>query len=292
MSTPPSTPERPRDPSDPLDGLFWVATVASVVLVVVVFVGMAVLPGGSSAGTDAVPCARGDERYAASPVADVASYLDAVPRPAPDIRLIDKSSQPFDVASFRGQPVFVFFGYTHCADVCPATIGTVGLALDADRGKAKAVFVSVDPERDTPAWLTEYARFMPTGFTPLTGSASAIRATADAWGVRYAREEAEAGEGEYSMSHTADVFLVDGAGMRRATFPFGTSSEAMTAVLRTIEGATPSDPPNPPTAAPPSTAPSSAPPATTAPAARLDVEVVSTSVWAGRPDPVILTLSG
>jgi protein SCO1/2 len=60
-----------------------------------------------------------------------------------------------------GQPVFVFFGYTHCADVCPATIGTVGLALDADRGKAKAVFVSVDPERDTPAWLTEYARLPP-----------------------------------------------------------------------------------------------------------------------------------
>ena len=75
---------------------------------------------------------------------------------------------------------------------------------------------------------------MPTGFTPLTGTATAIRATADAWGVRYAREETETGEGDYSMSHTADVFLVDGAGMRRATFPFGTSSEAMTAVLRTL----------------------------------------------------------
>ena len=81
---------------------------------------------------------------------------------------------------------------------------------------------------DFVAWLTEYARFMPTGFTPLTGSDSAIRSTADAWGIRYAREEAEEGEGEYSMSHTADVFLVDGSGMRRATFPFGTSSDAMT----------------------------------------------------------------
>src|SRR6478735_4443014 len=136
---------------------------------------------------------------------------------------------------------------------------------------------------------------MPAGFTPLTGSDSAIRATADAWGVRYAREEAEAGEGAYSMSHTADVFLVDGSGMRRATFPFGTSSEAMTAVLRTIEGTPPSNQSNPPstpsTAAPSSTVPSGAPPQTSSPAAALGVEVVSTSVWAGRPDPVILTLS-
>ena len=297
MSTPPSTPERPRDPSGPLDGLFWIATVASVVLVVVVFVSLAVLPGGSTAGTEGahVHGATSDPSSGA-PVVDVSSYFDPVPRPAPDIRLIDKASQPFDVASFRGQPVFVFFGYTHCADVCPATIGTVGLALDADRGKAKAVFVSVDPERDTPAWLTEYARFMPTGFTPLTGSESAIRATADAWGVRYAREEAEAGEGEYSMSHTADVFLVDGAGMRRATFPFGTSSEAMTAVLRTIEGTSPSNQPSLPSAAPPTAAPpmsqSGAPPATSSPVPALGVEVVSTSVWAGGPDPVILTLSG
>jgi len=296
VSTPPSTPERPRDPGDPFDGLFRMAVVASVVLVVVVFVSMALLPGGSSAGTDGVQ-AHGATSASPSgaPVVDVASYLDAVPRQAPDIRLIDKSAQPFDVASFRGQPVFVFFGYTHCADVCPATLGTVGLALDADRGMAKAVFVSVDPERDTPAWLTEYARFMPAGFTPLTGSDSAIRATADAWGVRYAREEAEAGEGAYSMSHTADVFLVDGSGMRRATFPFGTSSEAMTAVLRTIEGTAPSNQSNapspPPTVAPSSTSPAGARPGTSSPAAALGVEVVSTSVWAGRSGPVILTLS-
>ena len=149
----------------------------------------------------------------------------------------------------------------------------------------------MDPERDTPAWLTEYARFMPTGFTPLTGTATEIRETADAWGVRYAREEAETGEGEYSMSHTADVFLVDGSGMRRATFPFGTSSEAMTAVLRTL---LPTAPSNPPTVAPPPTValpPTAAPTAEPASAAGLGVEVASSSVWARNQDPIILTLS-
>ena len=85
------------------------------------------------------------------------------------------------------------------------------------------------------------------------------------------------------MSHTADVFLVDGSGMRRATFPFGTSSEAMTAVLRAIEAAPPSNQPS----AEASIALSGASPS----AAGLDVVVVSSSVWAGRPGPVILSLS-
>ena len=58
-------------------------------------------------------------------------YLDPAPRDAPPIRLTDPDDRPFELASLRGGPVFVFFGYTHCADVCPATIGTVGLALDA-----------------------------------------------------------------------------------------------------------------------------------------------------------------
>ncbi|MFL5646050.1 MAG: SCO family protein [Chloroflexota bacterium] len=286
-------PSRPRDPAGPLDGLFWVASLVAVVLVVVMLAGMTMLPTGKNSGSGAAGVAS--DVTSATQVVDVAPYLDAVARPAPPIRLTDKRAKPFDAAAFRGQPFFVFFGYTHCADVCPATIGTVGLALDADRGKAKAVFVSVDPERDTPAWLTEYARFMPTGFTPLTGSVSAIRSTADAWGVRYAREEAEEGEGEYSMSHTADVFLVDGSGMRRATFPFGTSSEAMTAVLRTIETTPSGTASNPtserPTGTPASTAPSGTPAASTAPDDDLAVEVISTSVWAGPPAPVILTLS-
>jgi hypothetical protein len=105
----------------------------------------------------------------------------------------------------------VFFGYTHCPDICPATTGTVGLAMDAFGPGVKAVFVSVDPERYTTEWLREYVRFLPVGFTALTGAPDRIRATADAWGVRYAR--VETGDPEaYSMAHTAEVYLVDAAG--------------------------------------------------------------------------------
>jgi protein SCO1/2 len=220
---------------------------------------------------------------------DVASYLDPVPREAPAIRLTDPTDRSFDLASLRGAPVFVFFGYTHCTDICPATIGTVGLALEADTGDAKAIFVTIDPERDTTAWLREYVRFMPKAFTPVTGTPAAIRTTADAWGVKYAREVTGT-QDAYEMSHTADVFLVDAAGMRRATFPFGTSSEAMTAVLRTVESSPTATiaPTAEPTAAP-TASPTAA--ASTAAISALDVQVASSAVWAGKPGPVILTLS-
>ncbi len=84
-----------------------------------------------------------------------------------------------------------------------------------------AVFVTVDPERDTTTWLKEYVRYLPAGFVALTGTADQIRATADAWGARYARVEGATPD-TYSMSHTADVYLVDANGMLRARFPFGT----------------------------------------------------------------------
>ena len=157
---------------------------------------------------------------------------------APPIELTDPNDRPFSLASLRGTPTFVFFGYTHCPDVCPATVGTIGLALEAYGPGPRAVYVSVDPERDTTTWLREYGRYLPTAFTTLTGSADSIRSTADAWGVHYAKVETGIA-GAYSMSHTADVFLVDATGTIRASFPFGTSSEAMTAVLRSVVASTP-----------------------------------------------------
>ena len=108
----------------------------------------------------------------------------------------------------RGQDVLVFFGYTHCPDVCPETVGRLGVAMAAFGEGVQAVFVTIDPERDTPAWLTTYSQALPPRFTALTGTASQIRSTADAWGVRYARVETDT-PGAYSMTHTADVYLVD-----------------------------------------------------------------------------------
>jgi protein SCO1/2 len=225
--------------------------------------------------------------------ADPASFLYAAPATAPELALKDQDGRPFSLASLRGGPTLVFFGYTHCPDVCPATMGILSQVLTAYGPSMHVVFVTVDPERDTVAWLKEYVRYMPAGFTALTGAATEIRTAADAWGVRYARVEGGDSAG-YSMSHTAEVFAVDGAGTLRAHFPFGTGSPAMLATVRRISGATPAGTPAATAVAPtPSSTPAPTPePTETAEVPELAVEVVSSSVFAGPASPAILVLTG
>ena len=222
---------------------------------------------------------------ASSPAApaDLAAFLEPVARPAPPLDLTGPDGLPVSLAGLRGTPTLVFFGYTHCPDVCPATIGSVGVAIDAFGQGARAVFVSVDPERDTIPWLAEFVRYMPKGFTAITGTPARVKAAADDWGVRYARVET-GDPAAYSMSHTADVFLVDAAGQLRAKFPFGTAPETMTAVLREVSATTP-DPAVAATATPATL------PAVTPLTVNLWPKVESSSVWAGGASPVILSLS-
>jgi protein SCO1/2 len=219
---------------------------------------------------------------------------------APPIVLTDPDERPFSLDSLRGGPVLVFFGYTHCPDVCPATIGHVSQAMEEYGPAVRALFVTIDPERDTTTWLKEYAAYLPAGMMPLTGSAAEIRAVADDWGVRYARVETD-GSGEYAMSHTAEVYLVDATGRLRAHFPFGTEGETIAAVLRRV-AATYGQQTSPLPSPPPSTAPGGAvqsvtpaPPGSLAPSqapttAGLRPEVRSSSVWSGGASPVILAL--
>jgi protein SCO1/2 len=231
----------------------------------------------------------------ASPSPTAGSFLLADVREAPPLELIDPDARPFSLASLGGEQVLVFFGYTHCPDVCPATIGTVGKVLGAVGPRTRAIFVTIDPERDTTTWLSEYRQFLPGGFTALTGTAAQIRTAADAWGVRYARVETGTPDA-YSMSHTANVYLVDAAGRLRAIFPFGTSSDAMADVVRTVAASTPV-PAGTATPAPSEAAPTPMPsptpiPAATATAGGLWPQVISTSIWAGGHSPVILALNG
>lgn len=293
MAQRPTASQHGEDTTRILDGGFWLVVAMSAVLGVLVLVSAALgtlTPGttGPKGGAAASPSAS-----PSTPV-DVASYLYPIAREAPPIELTDPTDRPFSLASLRGAPTFVFFGYTHCPDVCPVTIGTVGLAMEAFGSGPRAVFVSVDPERDTTTWLREYVRFLPSGFVALTGTSAKISATAGAWDVRYARVETGVA-GAYSMSHSADVYLVDSAGMLRAHFPFGTTSEAMAAVLRTLAAAPTPTPALTQTPAPTPWATATPPVASGTPVAgqvaALDVEVASTSVWSGSPGPVILTLS-
>jgi protein SCO1/2 len=156
------------------------------------------------------------------------------PRPAPELDgLVSPDGSAFELAAFEGEPVLVFFGYTHCPDVCPTTISELFGVIEAEP-ETQVLFVSVDPERDTPEFLAEWTAYLPEDFHAVTGSPGAVRRVADAWGVRYARVETTSTAG-YTMSHTADVFLLDGEGTLRQTYPFGTAAEVIVDDLRTLD---------------------------------------------------------
>jgi protein SCO1/2 len=219
-----------------------------------------------------------------APAASAASFVLPEVVPAPPIDLTDTEGRPFSLASLRGEAVLLSFGYTHCPDVCPATVGLVGQVITALAPDVRAVLVTIDPERDTVPWLKEYAAYLASGYTAVTGTAEQVRATADAWGVRYARVAGDTPD-EYAMTHTSDVFLVDRAGYLRARFPFGTGSGAMAAIVHEV--LTKPAPTGLPGLATPGTSPSAAPGEL-----ELGVEVASSAVWAGGRSPVILALTG
>lgn len=219
---------------------------------------------------------------------ETAQFLFSEPTAAPPIELTSADGRPFTLATLRGSPALVFFGYTHCPDVCPTTFGTLAKVMEAYGPKLRAVFVTVDPERDTVDWLAEYQRYLAPGFVALTGNPSAIAQTADAWGVRYAKEETDDPD-EYTMAHTALVYLVDAEGRLRAVFPFGVETDLMLATIERIAGRGTGKPVEAPvsTATPPAVISSPGP---AIDESGLEIDLVSTSVWAGGSSPAILAL--
>lgn len=155
-------------------------------------------------------------------------------RPAPDFTLTDHRGHPFTLSSAAGKVSLVFFGYTYCPDVCPMTLGKLRGALE-EMGKAAAgvqvLLVSVDPERDTPEVLGRYLAGYDMGAIGLTGDLAEVQAVADAYGVTFFKElpEGESQDTEdYTMAHSARVFVVDGFGQLRETFtgPFAPADVA------------------------------------------------------------------
>jgi protein SCO1 len=131
-------------------------------------------------------------------------------------------------ANFRGRYMLVFFGFTHCPDICPAELQVIAQALDKLGDKAKnvvPVFVTLDPERDTPQVMAEYVKSFGPNFVGLTGSPEAIAAAAKAYRVVYAKVENKESAGDYSVDHSALAYLMDPEGRYVAHFSYGTSAE-------------------------------------------------------------------
>ena len=134
-----------------------------------------------------------------------------------DFQLTDHNGKPRTLADFRGKVVVVFFGYTQCPDVCPTTLSDLAAALQklgADASRVQVLFVTVDPERDTPELLSHYVpAFNPT-FLGLSGDAAATAATAREFKVLYQKQPGST-PGSYAMEHSAGTFIFDPQGRLR-----------------------------------------------------------------------------
>jgi protein SCO1/2 len=131
---------------------------------------------------------------------------------------------------FRGRYMLVFFGFTHCPDICPAELQVIAEALDKLGDKAAKVvpiFITVDPVRDDPKTMEEYVKSFGPNFVGLTGSPDAIAAAAKAYRVAYTKAENTASPENYNVDHSALVYLMDTNGQYLAHFPYGTGAQEM-----------------------------------------------------------------
>lgn len=156
-----------------------------------------------------------------------------------DYRLETTAGTPFTAASLKGAPSIVFFGYTHCPDVCPTTLGDIATWQDALGEKAKGLrvfFITVDPERDTGAVLKDYLSWLP-GAVGVTGNRAEIDKAIKAFHIYARKIPDEGGGGGYSYDHTASVLLFDARGHMTEPVGYGVpEANALAALHRLLDG--------------------------------------------------------
>lgn len=156
----------------------------------------------------------GCQRSASTPwqLTDISGHM-----PDLDFRLTDDSGKTVDAADFRGKVTLLYFGYTHCPDVCPLTLAHLHVVmqkLGALADGARILFVSVDPTRDTPAALHAYVAAFDPHVVGLTGSPGDIEALSKRYRSAFTREPAS-GDGSYEVSHSSGIYIFDRSGKAR-----------------------------------------------------------------------------
>ena len=147
--------------------------------------------------------------------------------------LIDHTGARRTDADYHGKLALIYFGYTYCPDVCPTDLQAMASALDllGDGGRAvQPLFITIDPERDTPEHLAGYVPLFHPRLVGLTGGADAIRRAARAYKVHYAKVVLPE-LSDYAMDHSAFIYLVNADGEYLGFFPPGTSPERMASII-------------------------------------------------------------
>ena len=150
--------------------------------------------------------------------------------------VLQSAAGPVDLRSFRGRLTLIYFGYTICPDVCPTSLAATSEGLKRltpdEAARVAMLFVSVDPERDTPARLKEYAEFFHPGMVGVTGQPDELAAIARRYGAFYARQAvATAGEG-YVVDHTSDTYVVGPDGRLLGKIGHATPPDEVVTILR------------------------------------------------------------
>lgn len=152
------------------------------------------------------------------------------------LSLTDASGKPRTLADFKGKVTAIFFGYTQCPDACPTTmaeLAQVKKTLGADGDKLQAIFVSLDPERDTPEILKSYTASFDPSFIALRGTPEQTKAAADEFKVFYAKVPGKV-EGSYTLDHTAGTFVLDTQGNVRLFERYGAGVETLAADIKAL----------------------------------------------------------
>jgi protein SCO1/2 len=149
--------------------------------------------------------------------------------------VLQSASGPVDTKALRGKVLLIYFGYTNCPDICPASMAAGAQALNAlsakERARTMMIMISVDPERDSPAKLKDYAAFFHPDMIGVTGTAAEIEVVARSFGAGYIRQPPDA-NGRYVADHSANTYLIDPEGQLVASLPLGTATADVVAAIR------------------------------------------------------------
>lgn len=193
------------------------------VVALVVMVALIVLGGCSPTTTTATLAAADDSAQLAPGWNGVA--VEGTPL-MPAATLVDDEGRPYDLrAEMRRRPTLVYFGYTHCPDVCPVHMATVAAALDESairEEQVNVVFVTVDPARDTPEVLDDYLATFDPSFVGLSASRDEVADVMTGLGLPAPVLEGDPDSDSYTMGHPSQVFAFDTDGRARIAYPFGT----------------------------------------------------------------------
>lgn len=156
------------------------------------------------------------------------------PQPVPDFTLYTEGNTPVSLSDFRGQYVYIYFGYTFCPDFCPTTMSALTRArreLGDEADRMQVVMITVDPERDTPDVVANYVRFFDPSYVGLSGTTAEIDAAGEPFGIFYQKHPGSAASG-YLVDHSTRTYLIDPEGNYRVAYPYETTPEQFAADLR------------------------------------------------------------